>query len=255
MTDTVNVLGHALPKKGLIAGGVVAAAATAYVVYRNHQKALAGAAAPATAAGYGYGYAYGYGLGIASYGYGAGVTPIAGGGGSSPIFAYGYGSGIGVGTTTAPPITNAQWAAAAEEYLTQTAGYDATTVAAALGKFLTGGTLTSDQAQIVQAALAFENNPPTAGANGFPPGVHIEAPGGQGGGGTGTTPAAGTVTVPNVVGMSANAAIAKLTAAGLTSHLSSQRNPISTYKINSQTPGAGKKVAKGSNVDLGIVKT
>jgi hypothetical protein len=117
-----------------------------------------------------------------------------------------------------------------------------------LGKFLTGGTLTADQGAIVQAALAFENNPPTPGANGFPPGIHLETSGGQ----TGTTPAGGTVAVPNVKGQSANQAIATLTAAGLTYKLSSVRNPISEYVVNSQTPGAGAKVAKGSKVDLGI---
>jgi hypothetical protein len=98
--------------------------------------------------------------------------------------------------------------------------------------------------------------------------------GGDSGGGTGTvgttggtgttsggtpptapvTPPAGaaTVSVPNVRNLQVNAGIAALTAAGLKYHLSSVRNPADTYIINSQTPAPGTKVAKGSNVDLGI---
>lgn len=255
MPKTVNVFGHALPRGGLIAGGAVALGVTGYIIWKKHVAAASSPVSGATAYGYGsaYGYgAYAYGLGIATYGYGNAAYAYG---------AYGYGGGgaIGVGAPLQPPapvvqpLTNAQWAASAEAYLTQTAGYDATTVAAALGKYLTGGALTSDQAAIVAAALAFENQPPIAGANGMPPAVNVGAAGGQ----TGTTPAGPgpAVKVPNVVGKSANDALATLTRAGLTGHLSSQRDPISTYKINSQTPGAGKSVPKGSTVDLGIVKT
>lgn len=62
------------------------------------------------------------------------------------------------------------------------------------------------------------------------------------------------VVVPKVVGLRVTPAIAKITAAGFTYKLSSERNPISEYEVNSQTPGAGSKAAKGSRVDLGIVK-
>ena len=254
---TVNVFGHQLPRGGLIAGGAVALGITGYIIWKKHVAAASSPVSGATAYGYGSAYGYGqyaYGLGIATYGYGNAAYAYG---------AYGYSGGgaIGVGAPLAPPttvvqpLTNAQWAASAEAYLTQTAGYDATTVAAALGKYLTGGALTSDQAAIVAAALAFENQPPVAGANGMPPAVNVGAAGGQ----TGTTPAkpptGPAVKVPNVVGMSANNALAALTKVGLTGHLSSVRNPASTYKINSQTPGAGASVPKGSTVDLGIVKT
>ncbi|MGH3122569.1 MAG: PASTA domain-containing protein [Streptosporangiaceae bacterium] len=67
-------------------------------------------------------------------------------------------------------------------------------------------------------------------------------------------PAPPTVKVPGVVGMRVNPAIAAIRAAGLTCKLSSTRNPASEYRVNSQTPGPGATVAKGSGVDLGIVK-
>jgi hypothetical protein len=61
-----------------------------------------------------------------------------------------------------------------------------------------------------------------------------------------------TVTVPNVEGLRATPALAKLSAAGLSGHLSMPRNSKYEYKVVSQTPGAGRKVARGSRVDLGI---
>lgn len=72
----------------------------------------------------------------------------------------------------------------------------------------------------------------------------------------GDDPAAGTVkaTVPPVVGMRVNDAIAALQKAGFTYHLSSERDPKSAYAVNSQTPGGNAQEPKGSNVDLGIVK-
>lgn len=256
---TVDILGHQVNKGGLIAGGLVATAVSAYLIYKHHKEAATTAAAPASF-GYGYGYAYGYGqygygLNIASegYGYGGGVVSGGGAGVAPPVITYAYGYGGNTVPTggTAAPTSNTQWMADAEQALTATGGYDITTVSAALGKYLTGGTLTSDQAQIVQAAMALVGNPPQAGANGYPPGIHVGAPTGQ----TGTTPAGGTVTVPKLDGQSVNAAIGTLTSLGLKYKLSSVRNPASTYVVNSQTPGAGAKVAKGSTVDLGIKKT
>lgn len=62
----------------------------------------------------------------------------------------------------------------------------------------------------------------------------------------------GTVTVPDVEGQRANFAIGELESLGLTWHGSPERDPSKEYKVSSQTPGAGKKVAKGSRVDLGF---
>jgi hypothetical protein len=61
-----------------------------------------------------------------------------------------------------------------------------------------------------------------------------------------------TVTVPAVTGGDANSALSKLSAAGLKGHLSQTRKSGTWYTVVSQTPGAGKKVTKGSTVDLGI---
>jgi hypothetical protein len=91
-----------------------------------------------------------------------------GGGGSPSMFgyydpstgAYITGSGSPGGTVVTTPTTNAEWAQQVEAYLQQL-GYDPITVAAALGKYLTGQTLSSDQSGIVAAAKGFYGNPPT----------------------------------------------------------------------------------------------
>lgn len=69
---------------------------------------------------------------------------------------------------------------------------------------------------------------------------------------TGTTPNQASVSVPDVEGMRANSAIGVLESKGLSWHGSPTRNPAHEYKVVSQTPAAGKKVAKGSRVDLGF---
>lgn len=118
-------------------------------------------------------------------GYGA-----AGGAGTPSLYGYydpntgqfisGAGAG-GSGGFVLAPSTNAEWAQQAEAYLTGI-GYDAMTVAAALGKYLTGQTITSDQAGIVAAAKGFFGTPPQP----FTPGP-VTNPGGQGSGGGGNT--------------------------------------------------------------------
>jgi hypothetical protein len=70
------------------------------------------------------------------------------------------------------------------------------------------------------------------------------------GGGTGTTTA--TVTVPKVTGLTATAAVAALKAVGLVA--GSEGKNGGTQIVNSQTPGAGAKVAAGSTVDLGVAQ-
>lgn len=68
--------------------------------------------------------------------------------------------------------------------------------------------------------------------------------GGTGSGGAGTD----EVTVPNVVGMGSAQAAAALTAAGLKAGPQASR----PGRVNSQTPGAGAKVPRGSTVDIGV---
>lgn len=81
-------------------------------------------------------------------------------GGTAPYPSpYGSPYGYPPGSTTYVPTTNAQWAQQAETLLVQE-NFDATQVAIALGKYLTGQALTSDQLSIVQAAIALEGEPP-----------------------------------------------------------------------------------------------
>src|SRR5271165_502251 len=143
----------------------------------------------------------------------------------------------GIGQTT-PPVqiaTNAEWAQAAESYLVSQ-GYDPVTTAAAIGAYLIGGTLTSDQYAIVQAALAFEGQPPTS----------VPPPKTTGGGGTGQ----GTISVPNVVNHSSHVAVALITAAGLTAVLDPPTPTGMDGIISAQSPTAGTKVTAGTTVTL-----
>jgi PASTA domain len=56
------------------------------------------------------------------------------------------------------------------------------------------------------------------------------------------------VTVPNVVGKRATAALNTLRAAGFSAHTSPVRNPAKTYVVTGTSPAAGSKAAKGSTV-------
>jgi hypothetical protein len=167
---------------------------------------------------------------LAQLGYGSGST--AGSGGST--------GGTGTGVTT-----NAEWEQEAIGNL-ESGGVDATTISNAesgLPRYLAKLSLSSAQATAVQLAVGLTGEPPVGG-----PFSIIPTPGGSGGSGSGS----GTVTVPNVEGQRVEDANAALSKVGLTSHLSTTRKPNVAYYVNSQTPGAGKKVAAGSTVDLGI---
>jgi len=184
-------------RRWLIGGTVVAGGGIAYWVYRHNKNAKAAAAGAAGGYGYGmagygygaagaYGYAYGYGFGasgLGEYGYGGSF-----GGGSGA-----YGAGTPVGTPVPQTASNnAQWSEAAVSALT-TQGYDGTAVLAALGQYLVGGTLTSDQQGIVSAAIAAEGYPPVSGPNGYPPAMNSNAQSGQtSDGATPATPGGGT---------------------------------------------------------------
>jgi hypothetical protein len=131
----------------------------------------------------------------------------------------------------------------------QADGYDSATISGALGAYLNGQQVDSSQVNIVDAAIGVEGYPPVAGASGYPPAIKTGGtPGGGGGGGQG---GGGTITVPNVVGQRANAAIAKLKAVGLKYHsLTGARTPTKTYTVASQSPTAGQKVNAGTSVGL-----
>ena len=158
----------------LVAGGGVALIALIYV-YRKQSASNASTAAttdpsidPATGVPYSQegGYSSPYGTTPSLYGY---TDPSTGA----------FITGTGAGSTVTQPSTNASWAQEVEAYM-QNLGYDPTAVAAALGKYLVGGTLTADQQAIVQGALGFFGNPP----QGAPPiSTGAGGGGGQGGGG------------------------------------------------------------------------
>lgn len=145
----------------LMGGGVVLLGGIVYYRSRHAGAAAAPAAADDSAAdstdldpatGYPYGSADDTAA-LNSYDYGYGVS---GGSGAAVSTSGGY-------------TTNAQWSQAAEEYLTGTVGQDPDAVGNALGKYITGGAVTSDQVAVIQQAIAFAGYPPVAGQNGTPP--------------------------------------------------------------------------------------
>lgn len=172
MSD-VSVPGFGKQKKQtvyIIGGVVVAVIGIGY--YRSRKNAAATAAATtATAA-----------TDTSS------ATDTSGSGYVDPNAAYdssAYGSGY-VDPTTGLPLntgvtqptgftSNSQWSQAAEEYLAGTVGLDATSVQAALGKYITGGSVTADQQNIIEQAIAAEGYPPQSGPNGYPPSVQLAA--------------------------------------------------------------------------------
>lgn len=95
------------------------------------------------------------------------------------------------GTGQAAATTNAQWAQNAIAYLGQQ-GVDTGALATALGAYLAGQPVTSDQVTLIDQAIAAEGYPPTSGTNGYPPGIHESGTpsqgdtGGSGGGVTGS---------------------------------------------------------------------
>lgn len=183
-----------------------------------------------------------------------------------PSSGYGYGGGTAgspTGTSTTSTVSyasNAAWAQAAQAGLASL-GYDPTTVAAALGAFLAGSTLTPDQASIVQAAEAEFGAPPvgtftisvsgTSSGGTSSGGTGSGSGTGTGGSGTGTGGSGGAqVTVPNVIGMTTKQAQASLTAAGLVIFTLPPDVPGFTHVVTEQTPVPGTKVAQGSKVSL-----
>jgi hypothetical protein len=153
--------------------------------------------------------------------------------------------------------TNAEWAQQAEADLSGI-GVDPVALSGALGHYLTGSPLSTAEQSLVDQARAEEGDPPVAGAGGFPPAMHSTPTGSGSGNGTpppgGSPPPGPLVVVPPVVGKRVNDAIAALQKAGFSYHLSSERDPISEYSVNSQTPGGNTRAPKGSRVNLGIKK-
>lgn len=174
MVDS-NLTSSMTPKQRktlLYAGAGIAALAVVWFVMRRRS------ASPAAPSDTGYsdasGAATGYQQSLAGY-----YDPQSG------QYISGVGA-TGVGSIFGP-ATNAAWAQQVEAYLVGL-GHDPVATAAALGKYLTGQTMSADQAGIVQSALAFFGAPPlgappvsTAPASGqtnsFYPPEHTTGPG------------------------------------------------------------------------------
>lgn len=139
--------------------------------------------------------------------------------------------------------TNAQWAQAVEAGLSDI-GYSQTDVAAALGRYLSNLSLTSDQASIIEAGIAEYGNPPSGSFQ-----IHLApapAPNPK------TFPPITQVEVPNVVGVDLVTAQQDIGYAGLKSSASGPPTTVrgEVREVTAQKPVAGHKVNKGTNVHL-----
>jgi LysM repeat protein len=195
-------IGH-LSKKEMMIGGIAAGGIVLIALYRNHENSKAAAAAAAAVAN------------SNTSGSGSDIDPSTGLPAGSPEdiaalegqtsyadnTAYGYTSGAydtGYGTETVGYTSNAQWAQAAEEYLTNYAAGDAATVSAALGAYLTGSYVTATQYSIIEQAIAYEGAPPQSGTNGYPPAINTTPPSTGTTGTTTTTTTTGSTTLPAI---------------------------------------------------------
>ncbi len=191
MADAKVPLVGGVNKTTLYVAGAAGVAAVGYAVWKKKKAAAAAAATPTATTAYGY----------AAYGYGSELTDEEQGIASEYAYeGYSYGGigAYGIGTsepsTNNPVATNAEWAQYAQQFLVNQ-GYTATTVANALGAYITGSNV-GDNESIVQAAIAFEGYPPAAGSGGYPPSINTGGTNTGQGGGTGTTPAKSTAANP-----------------------------------------------------------
>lgn len=123
------------------------------------------------------GYCSGSAADLAAQGGGLGA-----GGGAADLSGSGlsgyYYNGAGAASTAPGPgnfADNAEWAQYVLAYLTSSAGGDSGTVSTAIGLYLTGAQVTTDQAAIIDEAIAYGGTPPQAGASGDPPGINLVA--------------------------------------------------------------------------------
>lgn len=169
MSDITMPGGHKLNKKVLFVGLGGAALIGGYVILKRRNSAAAVPASTDTSGDTtddGSDPSLGYDNGLDPYGDSTGVAD----GYYDPTTGQYIGTGVGsvLPPTVTQVSTNAAWAQECEALLTQE-GFDPVTVAAALGKYLTGGSLTSAQEGIVQAAIGLEGPPPMPVPPGPPP--------------------------------------------------------------------------------------
>ena len=196
LEGTLNTPIGKVPKKGALFVGVGGAAVLGIVWYRSKQQAAQSSTDtsqtdqsnidPAT------GFPYGSAEDVA-----AEQQIQASSGGYGPLYNYGLGGGGGYNPNPQGPgsyTSNAQWAQAAEDYLVNTVGESPTDVGNALGKYLTGQAVTSDQKAFIEQAIAFAGAAPVPGTDGFPPSIRDmpqPPPGPHPGGGKAQNPVKG----------------------------------------------------------------
>lgn len=146
-------------KRGLVLGGGAAAAVVGFLWWRRHT-----APPPVTDAG---DQADATDLGTDTGVFGPSAGPAGGGGAASDLPA---GSGY---------VTNAQWTQEAENALSGTV--DAAALSAALGTYITGGTVTagSPTESLIDQAISVAGYPPVDGLGGYPPAIRTQPASGQ----------------------------------------------------------------------------
>lgn len=174
--------GEVSKKTALIAGAGVAV--IGFIVYYRHQQSAASDASVAAAGSEDIDPATGYAYGSpedaaalasqSSY-----VVPTSSGSSTSSASEY--------GTAT----TNAQWVQEVLSYVESNDIGDASTFSVSLGKYISGQYATDNDVSLINQAIAINNQPPVAGANGYPPSINRTPP--TSGTGTTTTGAPGAI--------------------------------------------------------------
>lgn len=174
MADTVKIAGKPFNKTLVIGGvGIVLVAGVYY--YRKNKASsaaqasvnAAGSSAIDPATGYPYGSAEDAAALSAQDNY---QDPSTLGGYGYTGYAGGSGSGVFGSGQPGSFNNNAEWAQFVENYEINNMGGDAPTVGNAIGKYITGQSLTDPMVSIVQSAIAIGGYPPVSGPNGNPPG-------------------------------------------------------------------------------------
>lgn len=143
--------------------------------------------------------------------------------------------------------SNPQWVQYVEDYLVNTAGLSSADVGAAIGKYIAGLPVTSDQVSIITQAIAIGGQPPSSGNGGYPPNYHEQA--------STPPPTNGQVTVPNIVGLELEQGYSILRAAGLKYNDQGSVPHTTVRTITTETPKAGTKVNSGTKIGLGYRTT
>lgn len=176
---TIKIFGSNVPKQYALIGGGILLVGGIYYYRQNKTKAASQASVDAAgqnaidpATGFPYGSPEDAAALATQDGY---QSPNIGGYGFS---GYSGGSGSAAFGSGAPGTfnNNAEWAQFVETYEINNMGADAPTVGNAIGKYITGQPLTTDNMiSIVQSAIAIGGYPPVSGPNGHPP-AYVTAP-------------------------------------------------------------------------------